>query len=218
MARHAKKNNALITKIAAGTVAVGAAGALLAPNASAAPDSDWDRLAECESGGDWHINTGNGYHGGLQFNQGTWSAHGGGEFAPTADQASREQQIVVAERVLASQGWGAWPACSASLGLNSAPSERTAPAAAAPAAAAPVQAAAASVPSQAAKLSSAGSSEAPSVDQLYQGIVDGLASVGLPVPPQVHSVYEATRDNVKAFVDGNASIISQVNALTGANL
>lgn len=81
-------------------------------------NSDWDRLAQCESGGNWGINTSNGYYGGLQFSQQTWQGHGGGEFAPTANQASREQQIAVAERVKASQGWGAWPACSSSLGLR----------------------------------------------------------------------------------------------------
>ena len=80
--------------------------------------SVWDHLAQCESGGDWHINTGNGFYGGLQFLPSTWSGFGGGEFAPRADLASREQQIVVAERVLAAQGWGAWPACSQRLGLR----------------------------------------------------------------------------------------------------
>src|SRR5699024_8311889 len=115
-------------KFAATTIAFGAAAALMAPTASAAPDSDWDRLAECESGGNWSINTGNGYHGGLQFSASTWQAHGGGEFAPTADPAPREEQIVVAERTLASQGWGAWPACSSQLGLNSPATPRTAPA------------------------------------------------------------------------------------------
>lgn len=78
----------------------------------------WDDLAQCESGGNWAINTGNGYYGGLQFAWATWLGHGGDEFAPRADLATREQQIVVAERVLASQGWGAWPACSARLGLR----------------------------------------------------------------------------------------------------
>ena len=78
----------------------------------------WDKLAQCESGGNWSINTGNGYHGGLQFNAGTWAAHGGTTYAPTADQATREQQIAIAEKVRASQGWGAWPACSSSLGLR----------------------------------------------------------------------------------------------------
>ena len=62
------------------------------------------------------INTGNGYHGGLQFSQGTWAAHGGGEFAGSANQATREQQIAVAERVLATQGRGAWPVCGHGLG------------------------------------------------------------------------------------------------------
>lgn len=69
----------------------------------------WDRIAQCESGGNWHINTGNGYYGGLQFSQGTWDAYGGQQFAPRADLASREQQITVANRVKAAQGgYGAW--------------------------------------------------------------------------------------------------------------
>jgi len=80
--------------------------------------SVWDRLAQCEANGNWAINTGNGYSGGLQFHPRTWSSLGGGEFAPMAYQASREQQIVIAERVLAAQGWGAWPACTRKLGLR----------------------------------------------------------------------------------------------------
>ena len=68
-------------------------------------------VAACESGGDWSINTGNGYYGGLQFDEQTWAANGGTQYAPTADQASREQQIDVAENVLANQGAGAWPNC-----------------------------------------------------------------------------------------------------------
>jgi LysM repeat protein len=77
--------------------------------------SVWDRLAQCESGGNWGINTGNGYSGGLQFAQGTWRANGG---TGSAHNASRAEQIRVAERVRASQGWGAWPACSSRLGLR----------------------------------------------------------------------------------------------------
>jgi uncharacterized protein YabE (DUF348 family) len=77
----------------------------------------WDSLAQCESGGNWAINTGNGYYGGLQFSYSTWLAYGGGAYAPTANLASREQQIAIAEKVLAAAGWGSWPACSASLGL-----------------------------------------------------------------------------------------------------
>ncbi len=86
--------------------------------ASAATDSTWNRLADCESGGRWHINTGNGYYGGLQFSYNTWVAYGGGAYASRADLASREAQITIAEKVLRGQGWGAWPACSASLGLD----------------------------------------------------------------------------------------------------
>jgi LysM repeat protein len=77
--------------------------------------SVWDRLAQCESGGDWATNTGNGYSGGLQFSSGTWRANGGSGSPHTA---SRAEQIRVAQRVLASQGWGAWPSCSARLGLR----------------------------------------------------------------------------------------------------
>ncbi len=88
-------------------------------NAPAVADgSVWDQIAQCESGGNWSINTGNGFYGGLQFNPGTWQAYGGGAYAPTADQASREQQIAIAEKVQAAQGWGAWPACTARLGLR----------------------------------------------------------------------------------------------------
>jgi LysM repeat protein len=75
----------------------------------------WDRLAQCESGGNWGISTGNGYSGGLQFSAGTWAANGG---SGSAHNASRAEQIRVAERVRASQGWGAWPARSAKLGLR----------------------------------------------------------------------------------------------------
>jgi membrane protein involved in colicin uptake len=80
--------------------------------------SRWDALAQCEAGGNWAANTGNGYYGGLQFAASTWTGYGGAEFAPYAHQASREQQIVIAERVLAGQGWGAWPACSSKLGYR----------------------------------------------------------------------------------------------------
>lgn len=80
--------------------------------------SVWDQLATCESGGNWAINTGNGYYGGLQFSSGTWLGNGGGEFAPRADLASREQQITIAERLRAGRGYSPWPACSAKLGLR----------------------------------------------------------------------------------------------------
>jgi resuscitation-promoting factor RpfA len=72
---------------------------------------DWSGVARCESGGNWHINTGNGYYGGLQFSLGTWLGAGGGRYARYPHQAAAWQQIAVAERVLRSQGVGAWPVC-----------------------------------------------------------------------------------------------------------
>lgn len=89
-------------------------------SADAATSRTWNRLAECESGGNWHINTGNGYYGGLQFSYSTWLSYGGGKFAKRADLATRTEQIVIAERVLRGQGWGAWPSCSSQLGLTAA--------------------------------------------------------------------------------------------------
>ena len=75
----------------------------------------WDQLAQCESGGNWAINTGNGYYGGLQFNLSTWHAYGGSGYP---NEASRETQIAIATKVRdANGGYGAWPACAASLGL-----------------------------------------------------------------------------------------------------
>ena len=78
----------------------------------------WDTLAQCESGGNWAINTGNGFSGGLQFHPQTWAGFGGTQYAPQAWQATREQQIDIATRVQAAQGWGAWPACTARMGLR----------------------------------------------------------------------------------------------------
>lgn len=91
------------------------------PVVAAAPTSTegaWDALAQCESGGRWSYNGGSGFDGGLQFHPGTWSAYAPDGYPTYAWQATREQQIAVAKRVLASQGWGAWPACSSKLGLR----------------------------------------------------------------------------------------------------
>ena len=89
-----------------------------APAPSVSSGSVWDSLARCESGGNWSINTGNGYYGGLQFSSGTWLAYGGGQYAPTANLASREQQIAIATKVRdARGGYGDWPACASKLGL-----------------------------------------------------------------------------------------------------
>ncbi|GAA2793984.1 transglycosylase family protein [Saccharopolyspora taberi] len=100
------------------TGAVVAAPFAVAMPANAAPESTWDAVAQCESTGNWHINTGNGYYGGLQFSASTWAAYGGTSYASNAADASREQQIAVAERVLQAQGPGAWPVCSKKAGLT----------------------------------------------------------------------------------------------------
>jgi uncharacterized protein YabE (DUF348 family) len=80
--------------------------------------SVWDAIAGCEAGGNWAINTGNGYYGGVQFDQGTWERNGGLRFAPRADLATREEQIAIAEVTRQRQGWGAWPVCSGRAGAS----------------------------------------------------------------------------------------------------
>jgi hypothetical protein len=110
-------------------VAIPAASSPPAPAQAAAPaapaqpaatyrgDSVWDDLARCESGGNWSINTGNGYYGGLQFSLATWNGYGGAEFAEYPHQATRSEQIIVAERLRAARGYQPWPACRLKLGL-----------------------------------------------------------------------------------------------------
>ncbi|MFI5630134.1 transglycosylase family protein [Streptomyces sp. NPDC051664] len=104
------------------TVTVGGAGIALplvtVASAGAASTGVWDKVAACESTSNWHINSGNGYFGGLQFTRSTWAAYGGTVYAPRADLATREQQITVAEKVLETQGPGAWPTCSVRAGLK----------------------------------------------------------------------------------------------------
>ncbi|MGW6918561.1 transglycosylase family protein [Kitasatospora sp. NPDC054939] len=116
----------------AAVAALPVAGLVTAGPAAAAPASAWDAVARCESGGNWSISTGNGYYGGLQFAPNTWAAYGGTAYAPQANRATREQQIAVAEKVLAAQGPGAWPVCSQKAGLSrgAAPAKPAAPAAA----------------------------------------------------------------------------------------
>jgi LysM repeat protein len=118
-------------------VLAGAAGLAVGvlPGAASAAPHDWDGVAQCESGGNWSINTGNGYYGGLQFSPGTWAAYGGLEYAPRADLATKEQQIVVAERTLLGQGVGAWPTCGVHL-RDAVPAPAPPPVLAAPPAAA----------------------------------------------------------------------------------
>lgn len=118
--RHRKPSNTrgrVIASTVAATAVVAAPLALSGTPAQAA-GSVWDRVAACESGGNWHINTGNGFYGGVQFTNSTWRGYGGGRYASRADLATRAQQIAIAKKTLASQGPGAWPVCSIKAGLT----------------------------------------------------------------------------------------------------
>jgi Transglycosylase-like domain len=117
--RHRAPTSASKLRRRAATVAATAGVAAVAPLLAAGPASadsvNWDAIAACESGGNWSINTGNGFYGGLQFTLSTWHAYGG---SGMPNHASRSRQIAVAKKVQASQGWGAWPACTAKLGIR----------------------------------------------------------------------------------------------------
>ncbi len=126
--KHRRPSKAVRAVALAGVTGAAVAAPLMAAgNASAATASQWDAVAQCESGGNWSINTGNGFYGGLQFTNSTWAAYGGTAYAPRADLATKAQQIAVAEKVLAGQGKGAWPVCG--TGLSSTPYNGSAPAA-----------------------------------------------------------------------------------------
>ncbi|MFC0678076.1 transglycosylase family protein [Lysobacter korlensis] len=109
-----KKTRAAVCGLAVAGLTVAGVGLTAVP-ANAASAATWDAIAQCESSGNWHIDTGNGYYGGLQFLPATWKAFGG---KGNPAKASKAQQIAVAERVLKVQGWNAWPTCSARLGLS----------------------------------------------------------------------------------------------------
>ncbi len=147
---------------------------LTAGTASAASVATWDKVAQCESTGNWSINTGNGFYGGLQFTNSTWAEFGGTSFAARADLATKDQQIAIAEKVLAVQGPGAWPVCSVQAGLTkggtpAAVDTTTAakPAAQTPAPAAKPAAKPAEKP-QAAKPAAEAPAQAPSADAAQQ--------------------------------------------------
>ncbi|MCT2281562.1 transglycosylase family protein [Micromonospora chalcea] len=129
----ARSRRTALGAVVAGAV-VGVA-TLFGPAAPASAGVNWDAVARCESGGNWKINTGNGYYGGLQFSRATWNGYGGQKYAARADLASRSEQIAVAEKVLRGQGIGAWPVCGKKGGSANAAatrSERATPKKAAP--------------------------------------------------------------------------------------
>ncbi|GAA1532208.1 resuscitation-promoting factor protein RpfC [Streptomyces albidochromogenes] len=117
--RHRRPRQAPALVVAAGVTGSAIAIPLLGASGAAAADATtWDRVADCESGGMWSADLGNGYYGGLQFSPETWQKFGGTAYAPRADLASRSQQIQVAEKVLAAQGPAAWPSCALISGLT----------------------------------------------------------------------------------------------------
>ncbi|MET7674522.1 transglycosylase family protein [Streptomyces seoulensis] len=201
------------------TVTAGGAGLAIplvaAGTADAADASTWNKVAACESSGNWSINTGNGYFGGLQFTRSTWEAYGGSRYAPRADQATRAQQIAVAEKVLDGQGPGAWPACGPRAGLargGGAPHVESAPARPARAAATKARPAAAQdVRPQTTPQSRAGRAE------MYT-VVRGDTLSGIAGEHRVHEgwrgLYEDNRTVIGA--DPNLIIPGQRLSLHGA--
>jgi len=114
--KHRRPNKASRLVALVGVTGAAIAAPLMASGtASAATAAEWDTVAQCESGGNWSINTGNGFYGGLQFTNSTWAAFGGTQYAARADLATKAQQIEIAEKVLAGQGKGAWPVCGTGL-------------------------------------------------------------------------------------------------------
>lgn len=117
--RHRRPRQAPALIVAAGVTGSAIAIPLLgATSASAADGTTWDRVAECESAGQWSADSGNGYYGGLQISQANWEKYGGLNYAPSADEASRSQQIAIAEKLLDAQGLTAWPTCGPLSGLS----------------------------------------------------------------------------------------------------
>ncbi|MFJ2863419.1 transglycosylase family protein [Kitasatospora sp. NPDC087314] len=113
-----RRSRARMALMAGAITALPVAGLVAATSASAAPATVWDKVAACEATGNWAVDSGNGFYGGLQFTSSTWAAFGGTAYAPQAHQATKDQQIAVGEKVLAAQGPGAWPICSVKAGLG----------------------------------------------------------------------------------------------------
>ncbi|KUJ64434.1 hypothetical protein ACZ90_57760 [Streptomyces albus subsp. albus] len=210
--RHRRTNPGRIAKVSLALVASGAGVALPligATSASAASVETWDKVAMCESTGNWHINTGNGFYGGLQFTQSTWDAYGGQTYAARADLATKDQQIAVAEKVLADQGPGAWPVCSVKAGLTqggpapavnpSGAKAEAAPAPAKPAAPKPVAAEAKQeAPKPAAK---------PAQETTSYTVVSGDSLYKIAKVHGVDGGWQAVYSANRAVVGGNPNLI-----------
>ena len=209
----AARRGVTLAAVSAATLALSATAAnAAAPTTSA---STWDALAQCESGGNWSTNTGNGFSGGLQFTPQTWAAFGG---TGSPQGASRAQQIAVAEKVQASQGWGAWPACSAKLGLNGgggAPAPQILPQSA-PVHAAPVQAAPVQAPAQTAPVAQAPvAAEVP-----VQAPAEARHAAAIAVSGQTYTVQEGdtlSKIAQKLGIQGGWQLLADANTDTISN-
>jgi len=181
--------------------ALSGAGVAMAAPANAADGATWDALAQCESSGNWNTNTGNGFSGGLQFTPSTWAAYGG---SGAPENASREQQIAVAEKVLAGQGWGAWPACSAKLGLSGNGGG--------------VAAAAAEVQTQAAPVQQAPAQAAPAEQAPAAPVEQAPAAPAAPVAPAVSGAdYTVQGGDTLASIAATLGVAGGWEALYAAN-
>jgi LysM repeat protein len=174
--------------------------------ASAASSVNWDAIANCESSGNWQINTGNGFYGGLQFTQSTWAGYGGTQYAASADLATREQQIAIAENVLAGQGIGAWPVCGAQAGSTASYSSGSS---ATPATSGSAQSSA----------SSSGSSAAPSTAASSSGSGNYTVQAGdtLSTIAQRHGItggWQTLYQKNQKVVGANPNLIVQGEKLT----
>ena len=198
--RHRTTSNTgrTFTKIAVSSAVVGVASIAFAGTANAATDAEWDRVAQCESGGNWAINTGNGYHGGLQFSPSTWTGHGGGKYAPSAAQATKAQQIEIAENVLANQGKGAWPSCG--VGLSGATPRTAAPA--------PAATPAPSV-AQVQSLPGAVAADASTEGAILDTLISIAESNNIDVTPELRAAAEEAIARITAGAQPNRTIVDQ---------
>lgn len=205
---HLTRNISSVLKRGLAGVALAGAGVLTlggAAHAAPASTSTWDKLAQCESGGNWHIDTGNGYQGGLQFSPSTWKAYGG---TGSAADASKAEQIRVAQKVQQSQGWSAWPSCSQQLGLNGSTSTDSGNTNDSGNTQQPKQSTDQAPKKNATPPSSGSKSTTPTSGKTYTVQPgDTLASIAQPRSIIWHKLYDANRDRIQ---DPNQIFVGQV--------
>ena len=228
--------NTSIRRTAAALAIGGAVAATMSmPAANAVDGATWDALAQCESGGNWSINTGNGFYGGLQFTQQSWNGVG---MSGSPATATRAQQIEAGERLLAIQGWGAWPACSAKLGLygktGAAPTYTeptttvaaqsqtqqtyTAPAAQAAPAAPAAQAAPAAVEAPAAPVAPAAPAvEAPAAPAAAPAVEAPAAAAPVAAPKAAAGTYTVVPGDSLSLIAARLGVAGGYQAIAAAN-